>query len=83
MSLYPLDEDDLDFRVELWKVNGAGIERVLAACADLDCAHAAFEAAVLKHPPSRNVTLRQKTRVLLERKGDAVPILNARPEPRA
>lgn len=67
MSLYPLDDEDLDFRVELWDRRGA-IERTLAASADLECAYAAFGVAVRKYPPPRNVTLRQKMRVLRESK---------------
>jgi hypothetical protein len=61
---------DLPYRIEVWDESDTCVEELVALIGDHAVARAAFEEAIRRRP-GRNVTLRQKTRVLAERKGTA------------
>jgi hypothetical protein len=61
---------DLPFRIEVWDDQDACVEELIALIGDHGVARAAFDEAVRRRP-GRNVTLRQKSRVLTESKGPA------------
>ena len=58
-------DDDLPFRVEQWDAEGARVETILAASADLKLGKAAFAEAVRLRPNER-ILLRHKTRVICD-----------------
>jgi hypothetical protein len=55
------ESDALYYRVEVW--DGDRVDLLLAKCARIGIAKAALEAAMAEYP-GREVTLRQRTRVL-------------------
>jgi hypothetical protein len=63
-------ETDLPYRIEVWDEHDTHVEELVALIGDHAVARAAFEEAIRRRP-RRNVTLRQKTRVLAERKRTA------------
>jgi len=56
---------DEPFRVEQWDAEGARVETILAASADLKLGKAAFAEAVRLRPKER-ILLRHKTRVICD-----------------
>jgi hypothetical protein len=60
-------EDDVPFRVEQWDPEGARLEQILSASADLKLGRAAFAEAVRQRPAQR-ILLRLRTRVIEEYK---------------
>jgi hypothetical protein len=63
-------DHDLPYRIEVWDDQDARVEELIALIGDHGVACAAFDEAVRRRP-DRNVTLRQKSRVLAESKGPA------------
>jgi hypothetical protein len=58
--------EDLPYRIELWRADGAeGIERVLARALNMQLARAIFTAAQGEHP-ERRITLRKGNRVVAD-----------------
>jgi hypothetical protein len=63
------DQDrDLPFRIEVWDDQDAHVDELIALIGDHGVACTAFDEAVRRRP-GRNVTLRQRSRVLAESKG--------------
>jgi hypothetical protein len=64
---------DLPYRIEVWDQQNSHVEELIALVGDYVVARIAFEEAIRLRPGRniRNITLRQKTRVLAERKGTA------------
>lgn len=62
MSLFPLDGDELFYRIEVWNDDGTKPLRVLAAAGNSAIAAAAFREAV-KHYGHRTLYLRDGARV--------------------
>lgn len=60
-------DEDLQYAVELWNARGC-VERVLARSALVTIGRGAFEAAVAEFP-QKEITLRQRTRVIREHRG--------------
>ena len=56
------ESEGLLYRVEVWTADGH-IDTLLAKCARIAVAYGALEAAIAEYP-GRNVTLRQRTRLL-------------------
>jgi hypothetical protein len=56
---------DLPFRVEVWDDGDSRVDELVALVADHAVARAAFTEAVTRRP-GKIVTLRQKTRVLVD-----------------
>ena len=57
------ESEGLIYRIELWTEDDQHVDAVLAKCARLGVAYGAFEAAIAEYP-GRDVTLRQRTRLL-------------------
>lgn len=69
-TLFPLDGNDLQYRVELWSTDGERRERVVLACTQPLIAYAAIEAVRAAYPRNR-VIVRQRSRVLRDVAPDA------------
>lgn len=61
-----MSDPELSFKVEQWSPGGR-VERLLATADNLLVARAAFHEAVIRYPKA-NITLRQRARVIEERK---------------
>jgi len=61
----PQPPEDLPYRVELWRVDGGAVERVLARAASVQLAHAIFRAAQQEHP-DRRVTLSHDRQIVAD-----------------
>ncbi|HZU90754.1 MAG TPA: hypothetical protein VE993_16010 [Stellaceae bacterium] len=59
----PLEREDLPYKVELWDVAKAGVERVLAVTASASIGFAAFYGATREFP-DRYITLRHKNSII-------------------
>ena len=57
------DESEGLYRIELWTEDDQHVDALLAKCARIAVAYGALEAAIAEYP-GRNVTLRQRTRLL-------------------
>ena len=60
---YPLDAEDLPYKVEVWDDGGKFVEHVVAMSANPAVGFAAYYAAAREFP-GRDITLRHKDRVL-------------------
>jgi len=56
-------KEDLPYKVELWDVQGAAVEVILAVTASASIGYAAFFAATREHP-DRHITLRHKNSIV-------------------
>jgi len=72
MLTMPGQEHDLPFRVELWDDRDSHVEEVIALVGDHAVAHAAYKEAV-KRRPGKLITLRQKSRLLVDSRRGADP----------
>jgi hypothetical protein len=59
------ESEGLIYRIELWTEDDQHVDALLAKCARLAVAYGALEAAIAEYP-GRNVTLRQRTRLLAQ-----------------
>jgi len=57
------ESEGLIYRIELWTEDDQHVDALLAKCARIAVAYGALEAAIAEYP-GRNVTLRQRTRLL-------------------
>lgn len=62
-SGFPVEHEDLPYRVEVWDTAGKFVEYVVAVSANPAIGYAAYYAAAREYP-GRDVTLRHKGRVL-------------------
>lgn len=60
---FPLEHEDLPYKVEVWDETGAFVEHVVAVSANPAIGFAAYYAAAREYP-GRDITLRHKDRVL-------------------
>lgn len=60
---FPVERDDLPYKVELWDEARASVEQVLAVTSNASIGYAAYYAATKEHP-TRYVTLRHKSRMV-------------------
>lgn len=60
---FPVEGDDLPYKVEVWDEGGAFVERVVAVSASPAIGYAAYYAAVREYP-GRAITLRHKSSVI-------------------
>jgi hypothetical protein len=67
---FPLDGDELPYRVELWDDEGTAVEQVVAVSASPAIGYAAYYAATREYP-GRPITLRHRSRVLSRWAGSA------------
>ena len=61
----PSPQEDLPYRIELWREGEAEVERVLARAASAELAQAIFKAAKGEYP-QRRITLSKATTLVLE-----------------
>ena len=61
-------QDELPYSIELWRVEDAGVERVLARASSAQLAQAIFNAARNEHP-GRRITLQKGSRVIADSAG--------------
>ena len=64
----PEPRDELPYSVELWRLEDAAVERVLARASSAQLAHAIFNAARSEHP-GRRITLQQGSRIIADSAG--------------
>src|SRR6185436_2547139 len=57
------ESQGLIYRIELWTEDDQQVDALLAKCARIAVAYGALEAAIAEYP-DRNVTLRQRSRLL-------------------
>jgi hypothetical protein len=60
---FPLEHEDLPYKVELWDESGTYVEHIVAVSANPAVGFAAYYAAAREFP-GRDITLRHKDRVL-------------------
>jgi hypothetical protein len=71
------EEQELPYQVEMWDDHDAHVEELIALVADHAVAHTAFAEAV-KRRPGKIITLRQKSRVLADSRGQFAVLCLAR-----
>lgn len=64
----PEPRDELPYSIELWQLEDAAVERVLARASSAQLAHAIFNAARNEHP-GRRITLQQGSRIIADSAG--------------
>jgi hypothetical protein len=60
---FPLDADELPYKVEVWDISGQFVEQVVAVSASPAIGYAAFYAATREFA-GREITLRHQSRVI-------------------
>jgi hypothetical protein len=60
---FPVDNDELPYKVELWDEEGQFVEQVVAVSSSPAIGYAAYYAAAREFP-GRPITLRHRTRVI-------------------